>query len=82
MGFGSWNRKKLFRILDLESWISNPGVKKAPDPGFGSATLVFLSSPKSLTKYINVNESRETRKLYFKLAKVTNVSYKKIIKAF
>jgi hypothetical protein len=53
MGFGSWNRKKLFRILDLEIYL-----------------------------YINVNESRETRKRYFKLEKVTNVSYKKIIKAF
>ena len=27
--------KNLFRIQD-------PGVKKAPDPGFGSATLIFF----------------------------------------
>jgi hypothetical protein len=23
-------------------WVRDPGVKKAPDPGFGSATLVFI----------------------------------------
>jgi hypothetical protein len=35
MGLGSEIReKKLFQIPD-------PGVKKAPDPGSGSATLVF-----------------------------------------
>jgi hypothetical protein len=25
----------------LPSWIPDPGVKKAPDPGSGSATLIF-----------------------------------------
>jgi hypothetical protein len=36
MSLGSRIRKNLFRIPDPE-----PGVKKAPDPGSGSATLVF-----------------------------------------
>jgi hypothetical protein len=32
-----------------ESWIPDPGVKKAPDPGSGSATLVVANSfPDSL----------------------------------
>jgi hypothetical protein len=26
------------------SWILDPGVKKAPDPGTGTATLVFLTN--------------------------------------
>jgi hypothetical protein len=30
------------RILTYPSRIPDPGVKKAPDPGFGSATLVGL----------------------------------------
>jgi hypothetical protein len=34
MGLGSKIRKKSIRITD-------PGVKKAPDPGSGSATLLF-----------------------------------------
>jgi hypothetical protein len=36
MGLGSGIRKNLFRIPD-----PGPGVKKAPDPGSGSATLLF-----------------------------------------
>jgi hypothetical protein len=35
MDLGSGIRKNLFRIPD-------PGVKKAPDPGSGSATLLFI----------------------------------------
>jgi hypothetical protein len=27
---------------DCSSWIPDPGVKKAPDPGFGSATLLQI----------------------------------------
>jgi hypothetical protein len=37
MGLGSGIRKNLFRI-------PNPGVKKAPDPGSGSATPEFLGA--------------------------------------
>jgi hypothetical protein len=29
-------------IRDPEKLILDPGVKKAPDPGFGSATLTWL----------------------------------------
>ncbi len=32
LGSGSW-------IFTYPSWIPDPGVKKAPDPGTGSATL-------------------------------------------
>ncbi len=45
MGLGSGSGKNLFRIPD-------PGVKKAPDPGSGSATLV--KSVKSLNYFLNL----------------------------
>jgi hypothetical protein len=38
MGLGSW-------IRDPEKPIPDPGVKKAPDPGSGSATLVRGTAP-------------------------------------
>jgi hypothetical protein len=44
MGLGSGIRKK--PIPDPGSLIPDPGVKKAPDPGSGSATLVVLGKVK------------------------------------
>jgi hypothetical protein len=47
--------KKLFRIPD-------PGVKKATDPGSGSATLLL-----SLKNYLNVTSKSKRQKFFFKL---------------
>jgi hypothetical protein len=50
MVFGSGNRdpgsgKNLF-------WIQDPGVKKAPDPGSGSATLFSTGNKQQHTKTV------------------------------
>jgi hypothetical protein len=34
-----------YSFIFADSRIPDPGVKKAPDPGSGSATLLFLSDP-------------------------------------
>ncbi len=63
MGLGSGIRdsgsgKNLF-------WIPDPGVKKAPDPGSGSATLIIgHHRPKFLTFFIDHNHYKRNKVTY------------------
>jgi hypothetical protein len=45
--------KNLFRIPDPGSRIPDPGVKKAPDPGSGSATLILSVHNRGIEGLLN-----------------------------
>jgi hypothetical protein len=56
MGLGSEIRKKL---------IPGPGVKKALDPGFGSATLLERKPRKNVWRQPSRNDTRVTHDINF-----------------